>query len=59
MKLWVKRVYPDPDWHAAIHAAVAALEQTIEQLVDEYLAAVEPFPMTDPLPDPFEVELKL
>lgn len=59
MKPWIKRVYPDPDWFGAIHAAVAALEQTIERLVDEYLAAVEPFPMTNPLPEPFEVELKL
>ena len=59
MRLWVKRVYPDPEWFRAIRAAVASLEDTITQLVADYEAAVSGFPMTEALPDPFEVELKL
>jgi hypothetical protein len=59
LQMWVKRVYPDPEWHAAIRAAVTEFEQTVEQMVVTYRTGVEGFPMTDPLPDPFEVELKL
>lgn len=51
MRLWVKRVLPDPDWFLAIHAAVAEFEQTVQQLVTDYTAAVKGFPMTDALPD--------
>lgn len=59
LRMWVKRVLPDPDWHRAIRVAVTEFEQTVEQMVATYRAGVECFPMTDPLPDPFEVELKL
>lgn len=59
MRLWVKRVLPDPEWHRAIRAAVADFEKTVAQMVDDYNAAVEGFPMTDRLPDYNEVELKL
>lgn len=59
MRLWCKRVHPDPDWFRAIHAAVAALEKTICDLIRTYDAATEGFPMTDPLPDYNEVDLKL
>lgn len=50
MKLWVKRVYPDPDWHRAIQAAATNLEVLVQQMVADYNTAVEGFPMTDPLP---------
>jgi hypothetical protein len=59
MSLWVKRVYPDPDWFNAITAAVREFETTVAQMVADYHAAVEGFPMTDPLPDYNEVDLKL
>jgi hypothetical protein len=59
MRLWVKRVYPDPAWFRAIHAAVAALEEVICELIRDYEAATAGFPMTDPLPDFNEVDLKL
>lgn len=59
MRLWVKRIIPDPEWQRAIAAAVTAFELTVEQMVSDYLTAVEGFPMTSLLPDPFEVELKL
>lgn len=51
MRLWVKRVYPDPEWHRAIAAAAADFEKTVAQMVNDYNAAVEGFPMTDRLPD--------
>lgn len=59
MHLWVKRVYPDSDWHRAIAAAATDFEKTVAQMVDDYNAAVEGFPMTERLPDWNEVELKL
>lgn len=59
MRLWVKRMYPDPDWFRAIRAAVSGLEQTITQVVADYEAATAGFPMTEPLPDYNEVDLKL
>jgi hypothetical protein len=59
MRLWVKRVYPDPDWFAAIHYAVSEFQKTVARMVTDYYAATAGFPLTEPLPDPFEVELKL
>lgn len=59
MRLWVKRVFPDPDWHRAIQAAVTDFEKAVVQMVDDYNAAVEGFPMTDRLPNFDQVELKL
>jgi hypothetical protein len=59
MRLWVKRVYPDPDWFVAIHAAVAALENVIADLLAIYEANTAGFPMTERLPDFNEVSLKL
>lgn len=59
MRLWVKRVFPDPDWHRAIEAAATDFEKAVQQMVNDYNTAVEGFPMTDRLPDWNEVELKL
>lgn len=39
--LYVKRVYPDPAWQAAIVDAVAAFEQRAVELTDNYLRAVD------------------
>lgn len=47
MKLWTKRVYPDPDWQAAIIAAVEQFEQTAADMVSSYLEATDGLPMTE------------
>lgn len=39
MKLWTKRVYPNPEWRAAIIAAAAWLEMEATEMVSTYLAA--------------------
>lgn len=41
MPLWVKRVTPDPAWHAAIVAAVAAFETTAAEMVAAYEQAIK------------------
>ncbi|YCK81375.1 YqaJ viral recombinase family protein [Arthrobacter sp. D3-18] len=47
MKLWTKRVYPDPDWHAAICDAANQAETIIANMVSDYLKASEYMPMTE------------
>ena len=47
MKLWTKRVYPDPDWHAAILAAVEQFEKTAAEMVSTYLDAAADMPDTE------------
>lgn len=47
MKLWTKRVYPDPDWHAAIIDAVEQFETTATEIVSTYLDATADMPMTE------------
>lgn len=47
MPLWVKRVYPDPEWQGAIVGAVRAFEQTAAQMIADYNAAVVGLPMTE------------
>lgn len=47
MKLWVKRVYPDPEWQAAILAAVEQFEQTAAEMVSSYLEATADMPDTE------------
>ncbi|GAB2970104.1 lambda exonuclease family protein [Nocardioides montaniterrae] len=59
MHLWVKRVYPDPDWQDAITAALIAFEKNAEAMTSTYLERVTGLPMTERSPDPFDVELTL
>ena len=59
MHLFPKRVYPDPRWQAVIRDAVLSAEERITDLTDRYAKAVEGLPLTDPVPDPNTVELKL
>lgn len=47
MRLWVKRVTPDPRWFDAIVTAVAAFEKAAEEMADRYLKAVDGLPMTE------------
>lgn len=49
MHLWVTRVYPDTQAHAAIVDAVTQFESNVEQMVSDYLAGVAGFPMTERL----------
>lgn len=59
LHLYPKRVYPDARWQAVIRDAVLAAEARITDLTDRYAKAVEGLPLTQPIPDPNEVELKL
>jgi hypothetical protein len=47
MRLWRKRVYPDPAWQTAIIAAVEQFEKTASEMVSTYLAATEGLPETE------------
>lgn len=58
MRLWVKRVYPDPEWHEAITAATAATEEAITDMVAAYHRNTAGMPTTE-RPAYDELELKL
>lgn len=47
MPLYVKRVKPDLDWHAAILAAVESLESSVETITTRYHAATAGLPTTE------------
>jgi hypothetical protein len=47
LPLYVKRVYPDPQWFEAIVAAVSAFEDTAADMVAKYEAAIVGLPMTE------------
>jgi hypothetical protein len=47
MPLYVKRVYPDPKWHAAITDAVASFEASVAQMLDTYQTATLGRPATE------------
>lgn len=47
MRLWTKRVYPDPAWQTAIVAAVTEFERNAVDMFDRYLTATETLPMTE------------
>lgn len=57
MKLWTKRVYPDPDWHAAILAAVEQFEKTAAEMVSTYLDATADMPDTERIDHFGELEI--
>lgn len=47
MPMWVRRVYPDPDWHKAIRAAVRAFEEAAVEMVKNYRAAITGLPVAE------------
>ena len=47
MKLWTKRVYPDPAWHAAILDGAAQFETTATDMISNYLEATANMPDTE------------
>lgn len=58
LPLWVKRVYPDPQWQAVIIAACRRFERVAAEMVSEYRARTAGLPATERF-DPMKVELKL
>lgn len=59
MPLFVKRVYPDPQWLDAFEAACRTFEQNAVALVADYRTRIVGLPATEPIPAYAEVELKL
>lgn len=57
MHLWVKRVLPDPAWHAAIVAAVANFEANAERMAFTYLNAVAGMPVAERIDHDMEMSL--
>lgn len=51
MPVQIIRVYPDPEWFAAIRAAVARYEATAKQFMDAYFARVQGLPVAPITPD--------
>lgn len=56
MHLWIKRVYPDPEWQRAIVEAVAQFEENAAAMIADYKAAVEGLPMTERTVYDLEIE---
>jgi len=57
MKLWTKRVYPDPAWHEAILAAVEHFEKNAAEMVSTYLDATTDMPDTERIDHFAEMEI--
>lgn len=55
MAPFVKRMYPDPDWHAAILAALEQFELTAAEMVATYTERTDGLPVTERLT--FEIEV--
>lgn len=49
LPLWVKRIYPDPDWQAVIVAACKSIEADIAQIVADYRSKTNHLPATERL----------
>lgn len=54
--LYVKRVYPDPAWRAAIEATAAAFEVSMNQIIATYSRAVEGLPVAERIDHYAEME---
>lgn len=55
LPLYVKRVYPDMNWHTAILEVAQAFELNVTQLVTDYTAATNGLPATERRPDIMEI----
>jgi len=58
MPLWIKRVTPDPAWHAAIIAAAARVESVAAEMTEQYRQAVKGLPMTERAQD-LDAEIRM
>lgn len=56
---FLTRVHADPDWFEVIETAAKDFENKAAEMADQYLKATDGLPRTAPLPDPYDVELKL
>ena len=59
MRLWVKRVHPDPKWFDAIEAAAIRFEQAVTVMTNTYETRTTGLPMTERIDHYADVELKL
>lgn len=57
MPLYVKRVTPDPEWFAVIEQAVRTFEANVADLITRYHHAAHGLPMTERVPDPYEIQV--
>lgn len=57
MPLYVKRVTPDAEWFAAIESAARTFEDNVAELIDAYNYAARGLPMTERVPDPYEITI--
>lgn len=55
MHLWVRRVYPDPDWFDVIAAAARTFETNCAAMIASYNAAVAGLPLTERPPEYGEI----
>lgn len=53
LPLFIKRVFPDPQWFAAIKAAAIHAEDAITDITGRYTEATAGLPATDRIPDPY------
>ena len=47
LPLWVTRIYPDPDWFAAIIAAAEAFETNVAEVITDYKHETKGLPLTE------------
>ena len=47
LPFWVTRIYPDPDWFAAILAAAEAFETNVADVITRYEAETNGLPLTE------------
>ena len=47
LPFWVKRIYPDPDWFAAILTAAEAFETNVAEVIADYTHETKGLPMTE------------
>ena len=57
MPMWVKRVHPDPDWFAAIHAAASHFEDEARTTIRDYEEATVGLPVADITPTYDEIKV--
>ena len=57
MKLWRKRIYPDPDWQGAIVGAVAAFETAAAEMAATYTERTAGLPATERSTYDLEIEV--
>lgn len=51
LPFFVKRVYPDPEWQAALIEAAQTFERNITQIINDYNTATAGLPMTERRPE--------